>query len=146
MENKKIIQITIAVMIVLTLLLVGYFFMVNSEEEVNSEERIFSVSGEMLFIPGTIKEIGDDFIVIVVSLFEDDSIISEKKIWISEETDFVRMSLMLWAKRTYAESDEIPISLGELKIGDSIDAKAVENVKEKEEFSATKIILLDFPE
>lgn len=139
MKNNKIIKITVAIMVVLTLVLVGYFLTSNREVEDNS----------ILFDSGDILEIDEARITIAMTPTEGEVIPEGKvkiaKILTNEETKFVRMLVDTWRSKDFTEEDEEPSSFDNLEVG-SLVAVYIAGVEGPfANATVTKVILLDYP-
>ena len=134
MENNKIIKITVAIITVLTLLLVGYFLMANSEEDLDQ--------GIFLDL-GNIKAIGGSSIVVELTPIEG-GVASVVEIGLSGETKFVRMLVDTWMFEDFTKEDEAYSSFDNLEVGSLVAVYVDEDSSTI--LLATKVILLDYPQ
>ena len=154
MENTKPIKILLFLILIIVVGLIGYFMgTISSSNELNKYKEavnLFSpeLPDEIFLITGTIKAIDNSITIETISLEErvlpgEEYKTEERKVNINSETKIVRWNPFLIIDENSSESEEIPISLSELKIGDGISVQASENIKVKKEFTAVKIILIE---
>lgn len=106
---------------------------------------------EIFAISGTVTEVKDNSITIEMPSLtervlpgEEPKIIEERKIIIAENTKLIRMIQFLppviEPGKEMSISEEETFKLSDLKPGDRINAESSEDIKNKKEFTATKIV------
>lgn len=108
------------------------------------------ISEEIFAISGTVTEIKDNFLIIEMpSLTErvlpgEEPKTEERKIVVAESTKLIKM--IPFSSPVIEPGKEMPIleeetfKLSDLKPGDRINAESSENIKNKKEFAAAKIV------
>ena len=132
MEKKKTVKITITFVIVLALLLVGYFLIVNQENNEVLSDMESVLGNEDGSVMGDVLETNNNSIVIL------DSSLNEINIFINDETKFAKIPIGIWFYNKSIEINKFLISSGDLKIRDFVVSYI------NDDFTATKIIVLEF--
>ena len=139
----------IAFVIVLALLLVGYFLMTTQEDDVLMNiGNSFGMPEDSIL--GEILIINEDSIVILdlssEEGFSSNGQLNEIEISINTETKLVKIPLSAWLYGESTEQNEIPIDLENLGIRSLIVPYVDGEQMTDNSLVATKIVLLDFNE
>lgn len=146
-QNKKPIQILIFVVLIIIAGVGGYFIGTEFNKYKTAFNSFYSeILDEIFSITGTIKAI-DNTITLEISSLENflpgEEIKTEERIInLNAETKIVEQTSLEISEQGVLDTQEVPLELTKLKVGDIIAVETNENIKTKKEFTATKIILI----
>lgn len=149
---KKFLFIIIAIILIIAVGIVCYILGFTAgkksmEQTVAQYKKVidyhFAVPEEVFAISGEITEIQDN-VLSVKTIVQDPYLLPEE--W---ETKIIKVVVDDETKLTKFDADtgeEIEINISDLKVGDQLDASAVEDIKDKTEFTAEYIGAYEIPE
>lgn len=140
-QNKIGLFIVIAVILILLSGITGYFLGQNSMKKYKiAFDELYPEQQEIFSIGGVIQEISENYFVIEIPSFERNIP--------GQEINFINITInsnqdtQIYKSEFLPESEEIQIVFSDLEIENYVTIEFEENIKDKKEFTASKIIQL----
>ncbi|MBI5045474.1 MAG: hypothetical protein HZC14_00455 [Candidatus Niyogibacteria bacterium] len=163
LKNNNILLVAVALILVAGFS--GYYMGMQKVNKVEAELARYQKALEMFVPPapneilsvgGTIKEIGDGFVVVESPSLSKQFLPGEevkvetRRITVDGTTEFTKIDPLALPtqediKNGQFAPKETKITLSDLKAGDSVTVEASENIKTKMDFTAKKIVLIVQP-
>jgi uncharacterized protein (UPF0333 family) len=140
-QEKTGLIVLVAIILILTSGITGYFLGQNSMKEYKiAVDELFPEQQEVFSVEGIIQKISENSFVIEIPSFERN--LPGQEINFINITINLNQNTKIVGSEFLPDSEEVQIAFSDLIIGEYVAIESNENIKNKKEFTASKIIKL----
>ena len=145
-QEKTGLIVAVAIILILASGITGYFLGQNSMKEYKiAVDELFPQQQEIFSVEGVIQQISENSFVIEIPSFERN--IPGQEINFINITINLNQNTQIVGSKFLQDSEEMQIAFSNLIVGEYVTIESDENIKDKKEFTASKIIkFIETPE